>query len=168
MHVGAAPRYAVLLIDVNPIADATQPLLFDWQQLPYARGATGDATGAAAGDAAAAGAAAAAAAEPRQQPEEQQQEQQEQPEQEQEQPPRSWAHVPLLVVEDAAAVRPGGRTACAMPYDMLALQERDMGDLIRLMREQRAPGDGGSDDGSESASDDDGSAGGAGASGARA
>ncbi|GBF91414.1 cell cycle control Cdc123 [Raphidocelis subcapitata] len=167
IDVLVSPEGRVTLIDVNPIADTTQPLLFGWQQLPYGQprsplapsdsstdSDTEDATGASAAVAPSAAAAAAApapaaasapaaaagdapvpaAAEAAAEG------------------PRDWTTVPLLLVESAAAVQPGARQACGMPYDMLNVQE-GMEDLIRLMRQTERPGAGG--EGGEDGDEDD-------------
>ncbi|KAI8464097.1 MAG: D123-domain-containing protein [Monoraphidium minutum] len=120
LDVYVEPSGAVRLVDVNPIADTTQPLLFDWPELPYARPAPADAAPpAASDDGSDAGSEGGG----------------------DESPPPSgpgrWDDVPLLLVEDEAGVQPGGRAAYGMPLDMLSLQE-GFDDIIRSMRQQQA------------------------------
>jgi hypothetical protein len=134
VHVSPG-NYEVLLLDVNPIADTTQPLLFDWDQLPYGSGASSssDGEGAAAAPRAAVGAAAGLSGADVGEDEEYEEE----GEDEEGAAGARWESVPLLLAESALAVQPGARAACGMPFDMLGLQD-GVEELIHAMRRQQA------------------------------
>jgi hypothetical protein len=138
-----ATNGTVRIIDFNPIADTTSPLLFTWEQLPYSWPRPAAAAQADASEAAAAAAAAAAegatsttnghaqAAAPAAASEEDEGSSSE--------AGSDSDLIDFRVVGDAGMVQPGARQACGMPFDMLSLQDVGaIGDIISMMQQQKA------------------------------
>jgi hypothetical protein len=129
MDVYVPPRGAINLLDYSPISDTTNPLCFDWEDLPYPH------------------------------MKQQQQETrtpgqyptQPQPQQEQEGPSSSSqqqqqqsgscssshiGHVMFRVVEHEGMIVPGARVATGMPYDMLGLPDAVNAVMTAMQQQQ--------------------------------
>jgi hypothetical protein len=164
VHV-APGTYEVLLLDVNPIADTLQPLLFDWAQLPYGGGrgpgisdseaesegeGDGEGEGGGEGDADAGDGGGGGGGPPGSRPRAEAHGADSSSYEDSDDDggdDDDWERVPLLLVDAASAVQPGALAACGMPFDMLGLQE-GMDDLLRAVQRQQR-GEGGGSDGED-------------------
>lgn len=123
MDVYVPPRGCVKLLDFSPISPTTNPLCFDWEDLPYQHMKQGQQQ-----------------AQPPQQPSSGSQHQPA-PHQQQEQCHydgirASSSGIQFRVVEDEGMIVPGTRVATGMPYDMLGLPDA-MSAVMEAMQQQQ-------------------------------